>query len=102
MKPGVDVRVRAGRAVAEVAGRGASLSRALPDACEGVEEPRDGALFKALAFGTVRADPRRARVVRLCLDRPLTRGRAEIESLLCVGVYQLIGTRVAPHAAVAA
>jgi len=102
MKPGVAVRVRAGRAVAEVAARGASLSRALPDACEGVEDPRDLALLKALVFGTVRAYLRLAPLVRLCLDRPLTRGRAEIESLLCVGLHQLSGMRVAPHAAIAA
>jgi 16S rRNA (cytosine967-C5)-methyltransferase len=102
MKPGVDVRVRAGRAVADVAARGVSLSRALPDACADVEDPRDLALLKALVFGTVRAYLRLARLVALCLDRPLTRGKAELEALLCVGLYQLAYMRVAPHAAVAA
>jgi 16S rRNA (cytosine967-C5)-methyltransferase len=102
MKPGVDVRVRAGRAVADVAARGVSLSRALPDACTDVEEPRDLALLKALVFGTVRAYLRLARLVDLCLDRPLTRGKAELEALLCLGLYQLAYMRVAPHAAVAA
>jgi 16S rRNA (cytosine967-C5)-methyltransferase len=102
MKPGVDVRLRAGRVVADVAARGISLSRALPAAGEGLEDARDVALLKALSFGTVRAHPRLAKLVQISLDRPLTRGRAELEALLCVGLYQLSGMRVAAHAAVAA
>jgi len=102
MKAGVEVRMRAARVVADVASRGASLARVLPANCADLADARDVALLRALVFGTLRAHPRLARVVQLALDRPLTRGKAELEALLCVGVHQLAHMRVAPHAAVAA
>jgi 16S rRNA (cytosine967-C5)-methyltransferase len=102
MKPGVAVRVRAARVVADVVGHGASLTRALPQACDGITDDRDAALLKALALGTVRAWFRLARITRLCLDRPLTRGRLELEAVLCVGLHQLSAMRIPPHAAIAA
>ena len=102
MKPGVAVRVRAARLVADVVGRGASLARALPQACDGIADERDVALLKALALGTLRAWFRLVRIAQLCLDRPLTRGRVELESILCVGLHQLSAMRVPAHAAVGA
>src|SRR6186997_1874437 len=98
MKAGVEVRMRAARVVADVVSRGASLARVLPANCADLADARDVALLRTLVFGTLRAHPRLARVVQLALDRPLTRGKAELDALLCVGVHQLAHMRVAPHA----
>jgi 16S rRNA (cytosine967-C5)-methyltransferase len=94
--------MRAARVVADVASRGASLARALPVISPDFTDARDVALLRALVFGTLRAYPRLVQLVQLALDRPLTRGKAELEAILCVGIHQLANMRVAPHAAVAA
>lgn len=100
-RPGADLRVRAARAIDEVAMHGASLARALPAACEGIVDARDVALLKALVYGTVRGWLRLRRIVRLCVERE-PRGKPALEALLCAGIYQLASTRIPAHAAVAA
>jgi 16S rRNA (cytosine967-C5)-methyltransferase len=101
--PATPVRVRgaAADAVFGVVHEGRSLSRLLPPLEEQFDHPRDRALFKAIAFGTVRFQPRYRRFLDALLDRPLKRRAGRLEALLCVGLFQLDQMRMPPHAAVA-
>jgi 16S rRNA (cytosine967-C5)-methyltransferase len=82
--------------VAEVlAGR--SLAELLPAA--GVAE-RDRALLAELVYGTCRWFHRLDFFLGRLLQRPLKPRDTDVRALLLVGLYQLVETRVAPHAAV--
>jgi 16S rRNA (cytosine967-C5)-methyltransferase len=58
---------------------------------------RDAALATELGYGTVRAAGTLDLVLAACLDRPV---QPEVRDLLRLGAYQLLRTRVPPHAAV--
>ena len=89
-------RAAAARAVAEVL-VGRSLAELLPAA--GVAE-RDRALLAELVYGTCRWFPRLDFFLGRLLQRPLKQRDTDLRALLLVGLYQLVETRVAPHAAV--
>jgi 16S rRNA (cytosine967-C5)-methyltransferase len=63
---------------------------------------RDAALATELCYGTSRAQGLLDAVLQSCADRPLSEVDGELLDALRLGCYQLLRTRVPPHAAVAA
>ncbi|TQM04054.1 RsmB/NOP family class I SAM-dependent RNA methyltransferase [Pseudonocardia kunmingensis] len=62
---------------------------------------RDAALATELGYGTLRARGLLDAVVEACTDRPLERVEPHLLDALRLGAYQLLRTRIPPHAAVA-
>jgi 16S rRNA (cytosine967-C5)-methyltransferase len=61
---------------------------------------RDAALATELCYGTCRAQGLLDAILRCCMDRPLSEVDGELLDALRLGSYQLLRTRVPPHAAV--
>jgi 16S rRNA (cytosine967-C5)-methyltransferase len=61
---------------------------------------RDAALATELGYGTLRAQGLLDAVIDECTDRPLVRVEPTLLDALRLGAYQLLRTRVPPHAAV--
>jgi 16S rRNA (cytosine967-C5)-methyltransferase len=61
---------------------------------------RDAALATELGYGTLRATGLLDAVIEACTDRPLARVEHLLLDALRLGAYQLLRTRVPPHAAV--
>ena len=61
---------------------------------------RDAALATELGYGTLRAQGLLDAVIEACTERPLVRVEAHLLDALRLGAYQLLRTRVPPHAAV--
>lgn len=61
---------------------------------------RDAALATELCYGTCRAQGLLDAVLQACTDRPLSEVDGELLDALRLGSYQLLRTRVPPHAAV--
>ncbi len=79
---------------------GRSLGAALPETLCGVKES-DRALTQELCYGVLRWRPRLQLVIERLLKKPLKQRECDIHCLLLLGLYQLIYTRIPPHAAVA-
>ncbi len=96
MSTAAEVRALAARIVAEVADRGRSLDAVL--------EPykgRETGLLRVLATGTVRWHVRLEAFLARLSVRPASELVPELRSLALVGLFQLLYTDIAPHAAVA-
>ncbi|MGQ0483085.1 MAG: RsmB/NOP family class I SAM-dependent RNA methyltransferase [Pseudonocardia sp.] len=61
---------------------------------------RDAALATELGYGTCRAAGLLDAVIEACADRPLNRIETPLIDALRLGAYQLLRTRIPPHAAV--
>ncbi len=61
---------------------------------------RDAALATELGYGTCRAQGLLDAVIAACTDRPLNRVEPPLLDALRLGAYQLLRTRIPPHAAV--
>ncbi len=61
---------------------------------------RDAALATELGYGAVRAAGTLDEIVAACVTRSVTEVEPEVRDLLRLGAYQLLRTRVPPHAAV--
>jgi len=61
---------------------------------------RDAALATELGYGTVRCSGVLDEILAACVDRPLTEVQPAVQDLLRLGAYQLLRTRIPPHAAV--
>lgn len=92
-------RLAAARALAAVLAGRASLGSSLPTQLEHVE-PRDRGLVQELAFGAARWQPRLSTLAARLLQKPFKAGDRDVEALLLVGLYQLLYTRIPPHAAI--
>lgn len=92
-------RLAAARALAAVLAGRASLGSSLPTQLEHVE-PRDRGLVQELAFGSARWQPRLSTLAARLLQKPFKAGDRDVEALLLVGLYQLLYTRIPPHAAI--
>ena len=88
----VDRVIRGGKTLEAV------LSREVPDDLSA----RDRAQISALSFGTLRWHCRHRLIINRLLDRPLRSKDAVIESLLSVGLFQLLNPRQPGYAAVSA
>jgi 16S rRNA (cytosine967-C5)-methyltransferase len=62
---------------------------------------RDAALATELGYGTLRAQGLLDAVIDECTDRPLSKVEPGVLDALRLGAYQLLRTRIPPHAAVA-
>ncbi len=98
-KTGGRIRAEAAKVVDAVTHRGRSLDTALATAAE-FSNPSDRALLRNLCYGTLRCHWQLHAWLDALLERPLRSRDSVIESLLCVGLYQLSDTRVPDHAAV--
>jgi 16S rRNA (cytosine967-C5)-methyltransferase len=98
-KAGGRVRAEAARVVDAVTGKGRSLDAALADAAE-FQNAADRALLQNLCYGTLRYHWKLLSWLDALLDRPLRSRDNLIQSLICVGLYQLTDTRIPDHAAV--
>jgi len=84
----------------EVLQRGRSLSDALVDASSETQDARDHALVRELCFGTLRWYHQLAALAEELLSRPLKRKDQDVRLAILLGMYQLMHTRMADHAAV--
>jgi 16S rRNA (cytosine967-C5)-methyltransferase len=90
------VRSLAARTLCQVIG-GQSLSRALPMALDKTEEP---ALLQELVYGALRWHFRISGLISQMLEKPLKQKDRDIECLIRIGLYQLMGMNIPAHAAV--
>ncbi|TVQ84068.1 MAG: 16S rRNA (cytosine(967)-C(5))-methyltransferase RsmB [Chromatiaceae bacterium] len=98
------MRAAAARTLLAVWAQGRSLTEALATEARtlAAADRRDDALLRELASGSIRLLPRLQALAAILLARPLPPGDRIVQALLLVGLYQLIATRIPPHAAVAA
>ena len=94
----MNTRVAVAEVLAQVL-RGKSLSALLPEYAPKVAE-KDIGLFKELCFGTLRWYPAIELLLKELMQKPLREKEFEIQGLLASGLYQLIHTRIADHAAI--
>ena len=85
--------------VTAVVTEGKSLSRLLPVTSESID-PKQQGLYKELCYGTVRWHPRLMFFYYQLLEKPLKTKDHDLQSLILVGLYQLLFTRVPPHAVI--
>ena len=98
MKP-VNTRTLAARVLARVLNQGQSLIQVLTPAL--TETPaRDQGLLQELCYGTLRWYPQLQFFLDHLLKKPLRPQEKEIQSLLLLGLYQLLYLRVPEYAAI--
>ena len=100
---GAGPRAAAAAVVEAVRGQGRSLDEALAlPQVQALADGRDRALVQELSYGTLRLLPRLEALAAALMHKPVKPGEGDLEALILVGLYQLIATRIPPHAAVAA
>jgi len=100
MKKATNLRALAAQLIERVVDKGESLSAILPAAQKGVAD-KDAALLQELCFGVMRTLPQLEALIGKLMERPLTGKQRVLHYLIMVGLYQLLYTRVPPHAALA-
>ncbi|MBS0850083.1 16S rRNA (cytosine(967)-C(5))-methyltransferase RsmB [Citrobacter sp. JGM124] len=100
MKKTLNLRSIAAQTVEQVVEQGQSLSQILPAMQLKVAE-KDRALLQALCFGVLRTLPQLEWFVQQLMSRPMTGKQRTVHYLILVGLYQLLYTRIPPHAALA-
>ena len=80
--------------------QGQSLADLLDRGLSGIAE-RDVGLVKELCFGVARWRFRLEEIASRLLSRPLKERDGDVRALILVGLYQLLFTRIASHAALA-
>jgi len=98
---GADARAAAALALHRVRDRGQSLSRVLYQSPL-PKPPADRALTQELIYGALRCLPRLEALVGFLLNHPVKPSDRDLEALILIGLYQLTGMEMPPHAAVAA
>lgn len=94
----MNTRVAVAEVIAQVL-RGKSLSALLPEYVSKIAE-KDIGLFKQLCFGTLRWYPAIELLLQELMQKPMREKEFEIQGLLASGLYQLVHTRIADHAAI--
>lgn len=97
---GARARALAARAIQAVLGRGRSLTEALEPG-QAPHQERDRPLVQELSYGVLRQLPRLRAIAAQLLHKPLKPEDGDLEALIHIGLYQLLMTRIPPHAAVA-
>ncbi len=100
MKKHINLRSIAAQAIEQVVEQGQSLSNVLPPLQQKVPD-RDKALLQELSFGVLRTLPQLEWLVNQLMSRQMTGKQRSLHYLIMVGFYQLIYTRIPPHAALA-
>ncbi|WP_144211762.1 16S rRNA (cytosine(967)-C(5))-methyltransferase RsmB [Shewanella donghaensis] len=96
----MNVRALAAKAIFNVLEKGVSLSVALPDQQQHLENGKDKALLAELCYGVMRQLPQLDKCVSDCLSKPFKSKQRILHQLLLVGCYQLYFTRIPAHAAI--
>ncbi|MGK5640037.1 RsmB/NOP family class I SAM-dependent RNA methyltransferase [Streptomyces sp. URMC 126] len=102
------VRILAFEALRAVDERDAYANLVLPPLLRKAREKhegfdaRDAALATELVYGTLRRQGTYDAIIAACVDRPLREVDPPVLDVLSLGVHQLLGTRIPPHAAVSA
>ncbi|MDV7022415.1 16S rRNA (cytosine(967)-C(5))-methyltransferase RsmB [Atlantibacter subterranea] len=100
MKKSPNIRSLAAQAVEQVVEKGQSLSNVLPALQQKVPE-KDKALLQELCFGVLRTLSQLEWLIGKLMSRPMTGKQRTVHYLIMVGLYQLMYTRIPPHAALA-
>ncbi|PSH22688.1 16S rRNA (cytosine(967)-C(5))-methyltransferase [Yersinia pseudotuberculosis] len=100
MKNTYNLRSIAAKAISQVLDQGQSLSTVLPELQKNISD-KDRALLQELCFGTLRVLPQLEWCIQQLMARPMTGKQRVFHYLIMVGLYQLIYTRIPPHAALA-
>lgn len=95
-----NLRSLAAQAIEQVMEQGQSLSNVLPPLQQKVSD-KDKALLQELCFGVMRTLSQLEWLVGKLMARPMTGKQRTIHYLIMVGFYQLLYTRIPPHAALA-
>ena len=90
----------AAQAVEQVIEQGQSLSNVLPPLQQKVSD-KDKALLQELCFGVLRTLSQLEWLINKLMSRPMTGKQRTVHYLIMVGFYQLLHTRIPPHAALA-
>ncbi len=90
----------AAQAIEQVVEQGQSLSNVLPALQQKVSD-KDKALLQELCFGVLRTLSQMEWLINKLMSRPMTGKQRTLHYLIMVGFYQLLYTRVPPHAALA-
>ena len=100
MKKQLNLRSLAAQAVEQVLEKGHSLSIVLPPLQQKVSV-KDKALLQELCFGVLRTLSQLDWLIGKLMSRPMTGKQRVVHYLIMVGIYQLLYTRIPPHAALA-
>ena len=95
-----NLRAIAAKALGSVLDQGQSLSTVLPALSKDVSE-KDRALLQELCFGVLRVLPQLEWYIQQLMTKVLTGKQRPLHYLIMVGIYQLVYTRIPPHAALA-
>lgn len=95
-----NLRSMAAQAIEQVVEQGQSLSNILPPLQQKVSD-KDKALLQELCFGVLRTLPQHEWLISKLMSRAMTGKQRTIHYLIMVGFYQLLHTRIPPHAALA-
>ena len=98
MSKKLNVRALAAQALAPIVAQQASLSSTLPPIQNRCPE-RDRGLLQNLVYGTAREWLYFQAIAKLLLQKPAK--DSTVQSLLAIGIYQLLRTRIPVHAAIA-
>jgi 16S rRNA (cytosine967-C5)-methyltransferase len=95
-----NLRAIAAKAIGQVLDQGQSLSVVLPELQKNISD-KDKSLLQELCFGTLRVLPELEWYLQQLMAKVMTGKQRSLHYLLLVGLYQLLYTRIPPHAAVA-
>ena len=96
----MEAKSAAAAVLTEVMAQGRSLSAVLPPALAALPA-KERPLAQELCYGVLRWGPRLEALLARLMNKPLRGKERVIHSLLLVGLYQLLYTRIPPYAAVA-
>jgi 16S rRNA (cytosine967-C5)-methyltransferase len=99
---GAEPRAAAALALFGVRQRGKSLTRVLEHTRLSSQAPAERALTQEMVYGSLRTLPRLEALVSRLLNHPMKPSDKDLESLILIGLYQLIAMGTPEHAAVAA
>ncbi|MEB7886929.1 16S rRNA (cytosine(967)-C(5))-methyltransferase RsmB [Serratia fonticola] len=100
MKNSYNLRSIAAKAIGQVLDQGQSLSTILPALQKSISD-KDRGLLQELCFGTLRVLPQLEWCIQQLMAKPMTGKQRPLHYLLMVGLYQLLYTRIPPHAVLA-
>lgn len=86
--------------LSKVIKNGQSLTFALANALENIDDNKKSAMIQALCYGVIRHYYRLDYILQQLLHKPMRNKDNGIKMLLLVGIFQLNNMRVKPHAAV--
>jgi 16S rRNA (cytosine967-C5)-methyltransferase len=100
MKNNYNLRSIAAKAIGQVLDQGQSLSTILPTLQKNIAD-KDRSLLQELCFGTLRVLPQLEWCIQQLMAKPMVGKQRPLHYLLMVGMYQLLYTRIPPHAVLA-